>query len=638
MEILDAISPLDRVRLSGELAENVRSLEGELPALERVRIAGVVAKLLEQLGAGIKTAMRAIAFSLTDVAGSTQALEQYLDDGLEQLPEALVPFEAMTVSELASTVGSKTLDARANDIALEGVWGPKRDIANLAAYEEISARGVDAGIDAATVLRKEAEAKELLKQSAHDDPAMQAALVALKTLDDAMQAAVDLLNPKLRAAGRLVKDGGDDTELRQLQEEEADLWERYKKDRKPLKEEALAVARAFDEAKFKRSQAVFEDEGQAILTALREASPVTQEQAEAWAATQILDAKAVAKLERGGYSRESLLRDMADFYRLTGGKSSAVRISVDGGSRANAVGVSTRLGEKVVNVGSRFDRTVLFHELAHHLENDPIAKAAANGFLVRRREDGMAHSLRGLTDNKKYRKDEIAYKDSWLNPYIGKIYPDGITEVFSMGVQYLANPRDAALFAAKDPEMFALISGYLASELTPAMRAKLGLHTVAVDMLQERREEDGKLYVETVAILAKQVTLTADGWWDRLQAERAEDASHFGRYAFVRGKVPTYLGGWQDMHVFQGVFRNQNTQRNAKGYLVTTEDGARLYIPDFSAIHGDLELVKAFMVIAHTQGSSMRKTWQNVISTRFNKDPVKALLERAQSVLGAQQQ
>ncbi|MGN8554582.1 UNVERIFIED_CONTAM: hypothetical protein OHV15_18560, partial [Microbacterium sp. SLM126] len=167
---------------------------------------------------------------------------------------------------------------------------------------------------------------------------------------------------------------------------------------------------------------------------------------------------------------------MAEYYRLSGGKASAIRIGIDGGRRANAVGVTARTDEKVINLGSRFNKTVLFHELAHHLENDPIAMAASNGFLKRRRESDTKFTLRSLTGNKGYGPMEVAYKDGFIDPYVGKVYPGGITEVFSMGVQYLANPSHAAILAAKDPHMLELITGYLSAPLTPAMHAKLNMH------------------------------------------------------------------------------------------------------------------------------------------------------------------
>jgi hypothetical protein len=68
-----------------------------------------------------------------------------------------------------------------------------------------------------------------------------------------------------------------------------------------------------------------------------------------------------------------------------------------------------------------------------------------------------------------------------------------------MGVQYLATPEDADMFAARDPQMFAMVTGSLTSMLTPAMNAKLNLHSGSIDTLQVARQE----YAATIAALVK---------------------------------------------------------------------------------------------------------------------------------------
>ena len=44
------------------------------------------------------------------------------------------------------------------------------------------------------------------------------------------------------------------------------------------------------------------------------------------------------------------------------------------------------LEDKTINIGSYFNKRVLWHELSHFIENDPVAMAASNGFLLSRRE------------------------------------------------------------------------------------------------------------------------------------------------------------------------------------------------------------------------------------------------------------
>jgi hypothetical protein len=130
-------------------------------------------------------------------------------------------------------------------------------------------------------------------------------------------------------------------------------------------------------------------------------------------------------------------------------------------------------------LGQKFDKRVLFHELAHLLEQDPAAQQAAQGFLIKRRTSTTTKSLRKMTGNKGYRPTEEAYPDSFIDPYIGKYYERGETEVFSMGVESFSHPSLLALRIAKDPEMFALVAGFLQSAQNPLFLAMKRLYAQA---------------------------------------------------------------------------------------------------------------------------------------------------------------
>lgn len=634
MIFLDNITPFERIRISGALASKLATLQSDLSPLARVRVAREVAELLQQLGVKSDAQGRRLAFMLGDKETSATALSDYLDNGLNDLPASLAPFEAATVIDLAISVGSKDIAEEAQLMQRLQLRGGI-DAAHLAAYEKIASRGVKPGIDTASVLRKVVESEDLLRQSAASDPGFANANAEIERRNERFRAEKAPLQEAIAAERSAIQSGqkSDSAELAALQERYTELVEQYRKDYEVLKDIAVAAIHSFEQEKAQKAMALLKDEGEAVLLAIMAASPVTEKQAADWAARQVVDDKAWAKLARLGYKKADLYRDLAEFYRLTGGKSSAIRISTDGGRRANAVGVMTRLDEKVINLGSRFDKTVLFHELAHHLENDPIAKAASNGFLVKRRESSTIYSLKSLT-GQNYRSDEGAYKDSFLDAYIGKVYGDGVTEVFSMGMQYLANPKDAAVLAARDPEMFALISGYLSSELTPAMHAKLNMHAGAIDDLQARRQDENEQYAQALTSLAGQVTLTRDGWWDDLQARDSYMANWLADFAFIRNKPPKYLGAYGNYRVFEGVFRNKNTSRNAKGYTVirTPLEGA---IPDYAALHGSLDLLKSFIVIAEEQGLRLSSVWYNVFFEAAGRDPKQTIIRSANSILGA---
>ncbi len=111
------------------------------------------------------------------------------------------------------------------------------------------------------------------------------------------------------------------------------------------------------------------------------------------------------------------------------------------------------------------DAVTLWHEAAHAIEHrsDGIAKAAKALWLKRsrgHRRESMANHGIG------YESHEQTFVDEWFNPYCGKVYPTGSTEIVSMGVDtYLANPVD---FYAKDPEHFLFIAAVVSGSLGKA--------------------------------------------------------------------------------------------------------------------------------------------------------------------------
>ncbi|PSJ15753.1 hypothetical protein, partial [Nitrosomonas supralitoralis] len=214
---------------------------------------------------------------------------------------------------------------------------------------------------------------------------------------------------------------------------------------------------------------------------------MTKEQAESWANSQVIGKSAIARLKKAKYPEADVRRDMAEFYRISGGKLRLIKIESERSGRAHAKGIG-HFEDASINPGNNFNKTTLWHEMAHHLEADSAAKSAANGYLLKRRQSEKVFSLRSLTGNRGYGSNEGAYKDDFIDPYVGKVYRDQTTEVWAMGIQYLANPYDAAMLASKDPEMAALMAGYLQAELTPAMKLLQSLQDQAKDIVQGRRD------------------------------------------------------------------------------------------------------------------------------------------------------
>jgi hypothetical protein len=69
--------------------------------------------------------------------------------------------------------------------------------------------------------------------------------------------------------------------------------------------------------------------------------------------------------------------------------------------------------------------------------------------------------LSSLCPGTKYRKDETAYKDSFFDPYVGKVYDHDASEVVSMGIQMLADPNELYILMTKDPEHFKYLLGVI---------------------------------------------------------------------------------------------------------------------------------------------------------------------------------
>lgn len=587
-------------------------------------------EILAMLGMG--SANGPIKFSLADKEGSLAALSEYVNNGIKALPDELAAFELNTMYDLTILAGGNysTVSEELQEHGRTLKWAAGDAEAKLAAFETISARGIKHGIPQAELDKMIADAAAHLAKKPEDSPEYAAARAEYdritKDRTETFQAMSALIK-QMREEGQNVLD---------LIEKRQDVMTRTGDEQAAAYERLNALHQAYSRDRVEGYKAIFEANGSAIIAKLAEASPVTQEQADAWAAEQVIDDNARAKLKKMGYPLADVVRDMAEFYRLSGGKASAVRIALDGGKRANAVGVTERLGEKVVNLGSRFNKTVLFHELAHFLENDPIAKGASNGFLLKRREGEGVYSLRELTDNKGYDKREVAYKDHFMDAYVGKYYQNGVTEVFSMGVQYLSNPKDAARFAAQDPEMFALITGYLSAPLTPAMHAKLNMHKGAVDEAMQKKQDEAELYKRAIAYLAAKAPLAADNWLESL-----DPASMFHEmlYAYVirkdrTGKMPQYVGGNGPFKVFSGTFRKFDTGRNAKGFRIVdastggTEgltSGSRT-IPDSITFHGTLDMVRALIALANRDGTGLSNAWRYFIDG-FTGSPQQKLIE-----------
>lgn len=128
--------------------------------------------------------------------------------------------------------------------------------------------------------------------------------------------------------------------------------------------------------------------------------------------------------------------------------------------KGNEVG-KINVGKKETETASK---TSLWHEFGHHIEiSNPELKDVFKEWILSR-SSGKTVSLRQLTGNQKYGEDEVAYDGKFgLGAYVGRIYPDGGTEVMSKGLEMFASEKAMAYFFSKDPEHFLMILGILNS-------------------------------------------------------------------------------------------------------------------------------------------------------------------------------
>ena len=116
-----------------------------------------------------------------------------------------------------------------------------------------------------------------------------------------------------------------------------------------------------------------------------------------------------------------------------------------------------------INIYSGVPKATFMHELGHAIENqNKDLNGLVASFLQYRAGGEQLKSLKSLT-GVNYARHEKAWKDEFLQPYMGKYYPErrGIVpnEVFTMFLTYLYQPENMVLMLEKDPEYFQFFHG-----------------------------------------------------------------------------------------------------------------------------------------------------------------------------------
>ena len=150
--------------------------------------------------------------------------------------------------------------------------------------------------------------------------------------------------------------------------------------------------------------------------------------------------------------------DLADVYRFTGGKGfSSIKTVTAEQDRASA-----NPHKGTLDMGKESKREIVYHEFAHHVEvGVPGLANAARDWIESRATSTETKKLSEITGNKAFRDSEKAMPDTFISPYVGKIYGKRgtSTEVISMGVERLHSADSMMKFYLQDPDHFKFVIG-----------------------------------------------------------------------------------------------------------------------------------------------------------------------------------
>ncbi len=123
---------------------------------------------------------------------------------------------------------------------------------------------------------------------------------------------------------------------------------------------------------------------------------------------------------------------------------------------------SLRANAKVRDMAVHFSQTdakhSAFHEFGHLIESNHAPRAKAFQWVKMR---GKGKSMKFSDISSSYSDTEDAFKDKFIDPYVGKYYSDAATEVMSMGMQQFTSYEKMMRFAKKDFDHFSFIHGIL---------------------------------------------------------------------------------------------------------------------------------------------------------------------------------
>ncbi len=188
---------------------------------------------------------------------------------------------------------------------------------------------------------------------------------------------------------------------------------------------------------------------------------------------------------------------ITDFLRFSNGQAMEVlkQVQYTTGRRGQA-----RTGQGIVEI-RRGQPKSIWHELGHMVEfTQQNQKTAIGQAFIKARATGKARPLSEV--NPKYSKTEKYLPDDFVTPYVGKIYKAGTTEVFSMGIDAMSDPKRMLNLAFKDPEHLALSVGVFQqdyakpSNVVPMRKQQQAAEAINEDLEQQDLDtfSDSEIY------------------------------------------------------------------------------------------------------------------------------------------------
>jgi hypothetical protein len=166
------------------------------------------------------------------------------------------------------------------------------------------------------------------------------------------------------------------------------------------------------------------------------------------------------RISYSGSAPEGMKDMVSDFYTLTGKTQKLAEVSLGAGrSQADRRNRSIKINSEANALRQRKE---LFHELGHFAgQSNKASIQAEKDFLNSRIKPGSKlELLNDIMGTNKFGM-ERAYRGRFPNPYTGKYYISGATEVFSTGFENFASASDLSKFYKSDPEHFSLIMSYI---------------------------------------------------------------------------------------------------------------------------------------------------------------------------------